>query len=85
MRFSRFGMALGGLILLVGCAQRTVWTKPGASQEEYRRTAAHCEFQAEAATPNVPVYGGLGMAIGYGVSQGLRVGQLHGLCMRASG
>lgn len=68
-----------------GCAQTTtMWVKAGATDADFQRDKAACEYEAKIHTPSMP-YSGMSGAISTGIQEGMRIGELGVLCMRAKG
>jgi len=42
--------AVGMLVVGTGCAERTLWDRPGATEADYRRDVYECERDARMAT-----------------------------------
>ena len=80
-------------LLVAGCAPQYVWVRPDASQADFQRDVARCQYEAEAATANYgsnPGYayslgGAIGQGIGLGIGKATQQNKLAILCMRARG
>jgi len=69
---------------LSGCSQ-IGWTKPGATQADFDFQKAQCEYQANLATPDNTLIAKSGDAIAQGIANGMRIGNLEQMCLRANG
>ena len=65
--------------VLVGCGGK--WTKPGATQADFDRDWAACDYEA-AKYGYGPMWG---TGVGAGIEDGLRQNELRTKCMRAKG
>jgi len=74
-----------GLTGLVGSCAPTVWSKPGATESDFEQQKAQCEYQANLATPDNGLPTSTSDAVAQGISNGMRIGNLEQMCMRANG
>ena len=69
--------------LLVGGCQQTYWVKPNATQEDFNRDSAQCNYEATKAsyTPMGPFDSG----ISSGMQEGFQKTKVYKACMRSKG
>ncbi len=83
--------AVISLAILAGCAS-PLWTKEGATQADFNRDAAQCEYEAASATASYSqgqtartTGGAAAQGFGEGMAIGLKKNELGRLCMTAKG
>ena len=71
------------IIIMAGCAPKTVLTKPGFTQAEWDRDLAQCKYEAASSTQGVDY--SYQTVIGQSLDQAFRRRDLTLLCMKAKG
>jgi hypothetical protein len=71
------------VILIYGCAQKPMYTKPNITQSEWSQDLATCQYEAAASTQSTDY--NLQTAFGQELDRELRKNDLIGLCLRAKG
>ncbi len=79
-------------LLLVGCAPAPLWTKSGATQADFDRDKAQCEYEAALATASYSqgntartAAGAAGQGFGEGMAIGMKKTELGRMCMSTKG
>lgn len=82
----------GSLMALTGCAPNYMWVKEGATQSEFDRDKAQCQYEASSSMANYNTgptargaSGAAAQGIGEGIAIGMRKAELIQLCLQAKG
>lgn len=76
--------AVASALTLGACVTAPTWNRPGATAVDFEREKLQCQYEAVKATAGGGDFG-MSTAIGAGIAEGMKQGELMNLCMKTKG